>query len=75
MADVWAHPQLQARKRFRSVGSPAGQIDALLPPAANSSFDYRMDPIPAIGQHTDAILRALGRSDGEIAAMRADGAL
>jgi itaconate CoA-transferase len=75
MADVWAHPQLAARERFRSVGSPAGPITALLPPAVNSSFDYRMDPIPAIGEHSDAILRELGRSDAEIGALRAAGAV
>ena len=74
MADVWAHPQLHARDRFRSVGSPAGPIDALLPPAANSSFTYRMDPVPAIGEHSEAILRELGRSDADIAALRAAGA-
>lgn len=75
MAAVWDHPQLHARNRFRSVGSPAGAINALLPPAANSSFDYRMDPIPAIGEHGDAILRELGRSDADIAALRAAGAI
>ncbi len=75
MAAVWAHPQLRARDRFRTVGSPAGPISALLPPAANSSFDYRMDPIPAIGEHSEAILRALGRSDADIAALRAAGAI
>lgn len=74
MAEVWAHPQLLARERFRSVGSPAGPLTALLPPAANSSFDYRMDAIPAIGEHSDAILRELGRSEAEIAALRAAGA-
>ena len=75
MADVWAHPQLRARERFRSVDSPAGAITALLPPATNSSFEYRMDAIPAIGQHTDAILRELGRSDVDIAALRTAGAI
>jgi itaconate CoA-transferase len=75
MAAVWAHPQLHARHRFRSVGSPAGAISALLPPAANSSFAYRMDPIPAIGEHSDVILRELGRSDADIAALRAAGAI
>ena len=57
------------------VGSPAGELPALLPPAANSRFDYRMDPIPAIGEHTQAILRELGRSEAEIAALQAAGAI
>ena len=71
MADLWAHPQLHARNRFRTVGSPAGPISALLPPAVQSSFEYRMDAVPAVGEHSDAILRELGRSDSEIASMRA----
>lgn len=59
MAGLWAHPQLKARGRWRSVGSPAGDIPALLPPGRNSSFDHRMDPVPAAGEHTQAILREL----------------
>jgi itaconate CoA-transferase len=60
MAGLWAHPQLQARERWRMVGTPAGEVPALLPPARNDSFDYRMDPVPAVGEHTEAILRELG---------------
>jgi itaconate CoA-transferase len=70
MAGLWAHPQLQARERWRQVGSPAGDIPALLPAGRQSAFDYRMDPIPSVGEHTDAILRGLGRSEAEIAALR-----
>jgi crotonobetainyl-CoA:carnitine CoA-transferase CaiB-like acyl-CoA transferase len=70
VGDMWSHPQLRARGRFREVASPNGPIEALLPPGANSSFDYRMDPIPAVGEHTQAILRELGRSDADIAALR-----
>lgn len=75
MADVWAHPQLQARGRWQSVSSPAGDIPALLPPGRNNTFDYRMDAVPAVGQHTDAILRELGQGDEAIARMRAEGAV
>ena len=70
VGELWDHPQLKARDRFRTVGSPAGAIRALLPPGANSSFDYRMDAVPAVGEHSEAILRELGRSDAEIAALR-----
>ena len=60
MAELWAHPQLKARERWTSVGSPAGDLPALLPPGKQSAFDYRMDAIPQVGEHTDAILKELG---------------
>ena len=75
MAGVWAHPQLQARQRWQTVGSPAGDIQALLPPGRSSAFDYRMDPVPAVGEHTDAILRELGQDEAAIASLRAAGAI
>jgi itaconate CoA-transferase len=71
MADVWAHPQLAARARWAPVDSPAGAIPALLPPGRHSSFDYRMDGIPTVGQHTEAILREFGHGPAAIAALRA----
>ena len=70
MADLWAHPQLKARDRWRQVGSPVGDIPALLPPGRINSFDYRMDPIPAVGQHSSRILRELGHSDDVIAKLQ-----
>ena len=75
MAEVWAHPQLQARERWQTVASPGGDIPALLPPGRNNAFDYRMDAIPGVGQHTDAILRELGHGDVAIAQLRAAGAV
>ena len=75
MAGLWAHPQLQARDRWRVVDSPAGPIPALLPPGRNNAFDYRMDAVPQVGQHTEAILRELGWGDAELSAMRQDQAI
>jgi len=60
MADLWAHPQLQARKRWTQVDSPAGPLPALLPPGLQSGFEYTMGPIPSVGQHNAAILEELG---------------
>jgi len=74
MHDVWDHPQLRARKRWRDVESPAGSILALLPPGSAQVADEasaRMDPVPALGEHTDAILAELGCSGPEIAELRA----
>jgi itaconate CoA-transferase len=74
MHDVWDHPQLRARKRWRDVESAAGSIPALLPPGSSQVADEasaRMDPVPALGEHTDAILAELGCSEPEIAELRA----
>ena len=75
MAEVWEHPQLKARDRWRQVATPVGAIPALLPPGRISSFDYRMDAVPAVGQHTQAILHELGQGEDSIAALQQLGAI
>lgn len=69
MAGLWAHPQLEARQRWRTVNTPAGDVQALLPPGLNSAFDYRMDAVPAVGEHTARILASLGLSGEQIDAV------
>jgi crotonobetainyl-CoA:carnitine CoA-transferase CaiB-like acyl-CoA transferase len=75
MAGLWAHPQLKSRERWQDVGSPAGDIPALLPPGRNNRYDYRMDPVPAVGEHTEAILRELGLDDAAVQALRTNKAI
>lgn len=75
MHAFWNHPQLQARDRWRSVESPVGELPVLLPPGVNDSYDYRIDPIPALGQHTDAILQELGYANNDIERLREAGAI
>jgi itaconate CoA-transferase len=75
MRDVWAHPQLKARERWVSVATPNGAMPALLPPGMPKSFDARMDAVPALGQHTQAVLAELGFAAAEIAQLRADTAI
>jgi len=75
MAGVWAHPQLAARGRWVDIDSPAGPIRAQKPPGVSDRFDYRMDPVPDVGEHTEAILRELGHDDAAIAALRSTGAV
>jgi itaconate CoA-transferase len=58
------HPQLKARGRWSSVGSPAGSLPALLPPVTMENVETVMNEVPALGQQTDAILGELG-FDGE----------
>ena len=65
-------PQLAARGRWREVETPAGAVPALLPPGATEA---RMDPVPAVGQQTDAILAELGCTPEDIHALHAAGAL
>ena len=67
---LWSHPQLAARQRWREIGSPVGTIPALLPPGRNDAYDYRMDAVPGIGQHTVAILDELGYTGAEISRLR-----
>lgn len=75
MQAVWNHPQLQARNRWTEVPTPVGPIPALLPPGRTDAYEPRMDGVPGLGQHTDAILRELGWSDEAIEAMRGEGAI
>jgi crotonobetainyl-CoA:carnitine CoA-transferase CaiB-like acyl-CoA transferase len=75
MQEVWAHPQLKARERWRQVETLAGAIPALLPPGSWQHGEPRMDAVPALGQHTDAILSRYGYSAEAIAALREQGAV
>ena len=76
MHEVWEHPQLQARGRWREVDTPAGPIPALLPPGRTATpAQPRMDAVPALGQHTDSILAELGWSRADIEALRQAGAI
>jgi itaconate CoA-transferase len=68
MADVWAHPQLAARGRWHEVGTQAGPIPALAPPGSVDPSP-RMDPVPALGEHTRPILAGLGFTGDDIDAL------
>ncbi|MFH7596103.1 CaiB/BaiF CoA-transferase family protein [Streptomyces racemochromogenes] len=76
VAQLAAHPQLAARDRWREVDSPAGPLRALLPPIGlPGGAEARMGAVPALGEHTDSLLRALGTSDERIAELRGDGVI
>jgi itaconate CoA-transferase len=70
MSEVWAHPQLAARRRWVEVDTPAGKVPMPVPPGMPPSPPPRMDAVPALGQHTAAILRELGYSAADIDRLR-----
>ena len=70
MADVWSHPQLQARERWVTVDTPEGPVPALLPPGKSTSFTPQMNAVPALGQDTEALLTEMGLDSQRIEALR-----
>ena len=73
--ELAAHEQLRARDRWRRVGTSAGEIDALLPPANIAGADVVMADVPAVGQHTAAVLAELGYDDAGVGRLRSTGAI
>jgi itaconate CoA-transferase len=68
--DLLEHPQLEARDRWREVGSPVGPLRALLPPATIDNIEPLMAPIPSLSEHTEKILAELGYDDDTVATLR-----
>ena len=72
LSRVWDHPQLQELGRFTSFPSPAGTLRGFLPPASNSEFDHALSAVPALGEHTQEILRELGFSEADRERLKAE---
>ena len=60
VAGLVEHPQLAARDRWRQVATPGGAVQGLLPPMTFADVELPMGAVPALGQHTEAILAELG---------------
>ncbi|HEY6359314.1 MAG TPA: hypothetical protein VIX35_13820, partial [Vicinamibacterales bacterium] len=73
LSEFAAHPQLAARQRWTTVGSPVGPLEVLQPPAIVEGVQPAMGPIPALGEHTAAILTELGFDGPTIAAWKQRG--
>jgi formyl-CoA transferase len=68
--DLLAHPILEKRRRWADVQVPGGTMSALRPPTDFDGIEPVMGPVPAVGEHTEAILRELGRDDAAITELR-----
>ena len=70
VAEFLNHPQLRDRDRWAEIGSPAGPLRVLTPPAHLDGMSPNMGDIPSLGQHTDGILAELGFDAATIATWR-----
>ena len=59
VASFLGHEQLHRRGRVTEIGSPAGPLMSFLP-AITIRASPSMGAVPAIGEHTEAILAELG---------------
>jgi crotonobetainyl-CoA:carnitine CoA-transferase CaiB-like acyl-CoA transferase len=75
VAEFVAHPQLEARGRWRDVPSPVGPIRSIVPPMDIEGMAANMGAIPEAGQHTDEVLIELGYSQAAIDDLRRSGAI
>ncbi|MFI5662551.1 CaiB/BaiF CoA transferase family protein [Streptomyces sp. NPDC051684] len=75
VAEFLDHPVLAERGRWHEVGTPGGPVQALRPPADLAGIAPRMDPVPALGEHTERLLAERGRTPEQIAGLRAAGAI
>lgn len=73
MKAVWEHPQLKARDRWTYMESPVGTLPALLPPGVNNSYDFRIDAVPDLGEHSAAILTELGYDQATVSEWKTGG--
>ncbi|WP_040518444.1 CaiB/BaiF CoA transferase family protein [Gordonia neofelifaecis] len=66
LGDVADHPQLAARDRWRTVGTPFAQVKALLPPATFGDVEASMGDVPALGAQTAALLAEAGYAPADV---------
>ena len=69
------HPVLAGRDRWRTVGTEAGPVRALLPPLQFGDDEPRMEAVPSLGQHSVALAREFGCEDDSIHTMLRTGVL
>jgi crotonobetainyl-CoA:carnitine CoA-transferase CaiB-like acyl-CoA transferase len=64
--ELTSHPQLRARDRLRTVRTPGGDMEAFLPPVERAGLEPLMGPVPALGEHTEAVRAEFGTTAGQV---------
>ena len=75
VGEVLAHPQLATRNRWAEIASEAGPLRAVKPPVTIEDVEPVMGGVPALGQHTGAILEELGFDREDVAGWLKEGAI
>jgi crotonobetainyl-CoA:carnitine CoA-transferase CaiB-like acyl-CoA transferase len=75
MTETFDHPQIQAREMAVEVEHPvAGPMRVIaIPPKMSETPVKVRRPAPLLGQHTDEVLREMGKSEDEVKQLREDG--
>lgn len=73
--EVLRHEQLAARERWREVQTPVGPVISSLPPPVVTGHPAAMGPVPALGEHSELVLKEVGLSAQEVDQLRAGGAI
>jgi itaconate CoA-transferase len=75
VSEFLEHPQLTERSRWTEIDSEAGPLRALRPPVEMEGVEPVMGAVPALGEHTAAVLSELGIDRATIATWKADGVI
>lgn len=76
IGEALSHPHIVGRGLAQDADMPGHDKPlAILGPGFAVERDSAAPHVPTLGEHTDAVLTELGLSNGEIAALRAEGAL
>lgn len=75
LVDAANHPQHAARESWVDVDSPAGPVKMFRQVIREEGKEYPAGPVPALGEHTGALLEELGYRKPEVADLQRSGAV